>query len=947
MFLFARLSSQAPVVLTTLLIFALSSGVLGGILFYMDSTAPDVLDDMTSNVPIDMEVTFTSSFYTQSNITIDEIEQSVAQQEYVTATEQVVFANIQDYSVPDVEDTRKGFLGIDFTAFNSFSDAIDIQSFDHEYDNNSCLLENSAFLKGGYRIGENYTINLLVYNNTGYEVEIQRTFTIVGTFLSNIYLYSPHWGQPEITYLRLITTQDAIASTFDVLGHNSYYNGVQEKIWVQFDHSLIVQSDSSSVVTSLSNIERRIEQDNLPYAYVDDFQLIGAVYEFSGWSISMRAIALSFSIPSVIMGAMLIQYNARLLSDAQRRDVGTLKTRGASGWQAFNWVLSNALATGFVGSLGAIATGVASALLAGTVRELLVFDPQRLAGFEILLQPYAVMVVFLFSFSVGLIVALPSAVKALLMTSAEAHSNLQSDILVDAEKMGSPTIDIIAVGACGWLLFPLIGSLAYSSFDLFSSITFAAVIIPILGIFLFSFTRLLSRPTAAIKARVLGRIKRPSLIVGSRLMSRTVLMFKKSETMGTMFIAMVFTAGLFASVSATTGSNHMKEIFMFQTGADVAVSINPAFTNITMDLVANISAVEGVAHVSPMYRTTGYVQYWNAYYFGSGQQYNRTITIFGVEPESWIQSAFWLDYFTYYNLPQTSIPLLSQPNGNGINIITSFKPIYSYTVDSLGGRYPQYSDSLNLQIISEASRNVTECTIVDLMTSRVSDSSPGQTFVPGESDASDFLIADIDFVHMSMNNTQVTKFYIDLEPGTNYTQAMQDINAIAPDSFNDIESPYTSINNVLDSRATQSIYGTYTLNVLFSLVYLTIGMIIVSIVRVRGLRKQFSVIRALGAPNRSIIIASLTETSLGILIAAGIGATIGITLALLLMNIPLLHIGVSTLGLWTRLPVQLAIPLPLISVIVSLAIGASLIATYFVLVRTLKLNIAEEIQYNE
>ncbi|MHA1851291.1 MAG: hypothetical protein ACTSW8_08550, partial [Candidatus Thorarchaeota archaeon] len=63
MFLFSRLSSRAPEVLTTLLIFALSSGVLGGILFYMDSTGPDVLNDMTSEIPIDMEVTFTTSFY--------------------------------------------------------------------------------------------------------------------------------------------------------------------------------------------------------------------------------------------------------------------------------------------------------------------------------------------------------------------------------------------------------------------------------------------------------------------------------------------------------------------------------------------------------------------------------------------------------------------------------------------------------------------------------------------------------------------------------------------------------------------------------------------------------------------------------------------------------------------------------------------------------------------
>ncbi len=947
MFLFSRLSSRAPEVVITLLIFALSSGVLGGILFYMDSTAPDVLSDMTSDVPIDMQVTFTSPFYSQSNITIDDIEESVLQQDYITATEQVKFAEFYDYMMErGEEDFRKGFLGINFTSFESFSDAIDIEIFDREYDNESCMVENELFLRRGLQIGDNYTIDLLVYNGTWHEVEIQRSFTIVGTFISNIYMHQPWWGQPEVTYLRMITTPDAIASTFNVIGHDPYY-GLQDRIWVSFDHSIIVNTDSANVISSLSNIEKRIEQDNLPYALVDNFELMGAIYEFSSWSVSIRAIALSFSIPSVIMGAMLIQYNARLLSDAQRKDVGTLKTRGASGWQAFNWVLSNALVTGFVGSLGAIITGIASALLSGTVIELLVFDPQRLAGFEILLQPYAVFIVFMFSFSVGLIVAIPSAVKALLMTASEAHSHLESNVLADAEKMGKSGIDLIAIGITGWLLLPLISIMAFSSFNYYSSMMYVIIIIPVLGIFLFSFTRLLSRPTASIKARILGRIKRPSLIVGSHLMSRTVLMFKKSETMGTMFIAMVFTAGLFASVSATTGSTHMKQIFMFETGADVTIDINPTLTNITMDLVANISAVEGVAHVSPMYRTTAYVQYWNARNIGMGENYNRTITVFGVEPDSWIESAFWLDYFTYYDLPQNSVPSLSEANEDGINILSSFKPIHSYTLDSLGTLIPHYSDILDLQIITPEWSNLTECKIVDLMTATVSDRATGLTFVPGESDASDFIVADIDYIHSCMNTTRVTKFYIDLEPGTNYTKAMNDINAIAPYSFTDIESPFTSIDRVLESRAAQSIYGTYTLNVIFSLIYLTIGMLIVSIVRVRGLRKQFSVLRALGAPNRSIIIASITETSIGVLIAAAIGGTIGVSLAFLLMNIPLLHMGVSTLTLWARLPVQLVIPLPLVSTIIGLSIGVSLIATYLVLVRTLKLNIAEEIQYNE
>jgi ABC-type antimicrobial peptide transport system permease subunit len=386
---------------------------------------------------------------------------------------------------------------------------------------------------------------------------------------------------------------------------------------------------------------------------------------------------------------------------------------------------------------------------------------------------------------------------------------------------------------------------------------------------------------------------------------------------------------------------------MFETGADVTIDINPVLTNITTDLVANISAVEGVAHVSPMFRTTVYIQYWNAYIYGSGTNYNRTITVFGVDPESWLESAFWLDYFTLYDYPQNSVQKLSERNDEGINIISSFKPVSHYQVDSIGNRWPVYADYVDIQIITPTSNNVTECAIVDLMTNQVSDNSRGLSYVPGISDAGDFIVADLDFIHSSMNTTRVNKFYIDLDPGANYTKVMTEITAIAPYSFNDIGAAYESIDEVLDSRASQSIYGTYTLNVLFSLVYLTIGMILVSIVRVRGLRKQFSVLRALGAPNKSIIAASLTETSIGIIIAAGIGGVIGISLAFLLMNIPLLYMGSTTMGIWNRLPVQLVLPLPLISVIVGLAIGASLIATYFVLVRTLKLNIAEEIQYNE
>ncbi|MHA2381279.1 MAG: hypothetical protein ACXACT_01825 [Candidatus Thorarchaeota archaeon] len=944
MFLFARLSARTPEVLATLLIFSLSSGVLGGILFYMDSTAPTVLEDMTSQVPIDMQVSFNHPFYFQNTTTAEDVRTIVDDQDNVITTEIVTLAQFYDYYEEDYRLSRKAFLGVNESVLDSFPKAIELDAGTFDYDDNSCMVEKSTFVREGLQIGSNFTLSFQLHDENWTEVTVEQSFLVVGTFTSQIYMHTPIWGQPEVTYLQLITTQSAIQSMFDILPPDEY-EGVTERIWVGFNRQTILETDSQVMIDSLDSVKRQIEQATLPYALVGyrDFQLLDAVYEFAIWSINVRAIALAFSLPSVIMGIMLIQYNSKLLSDEQRRDVGTLKTRGATGMQAFSWVLSSALVTGLVGSFGAIATGIGSALLSGSVRELLVFNIEQLEGFALLLTPAAVVVVFLFSFSVGIIIALPGAVKALIMTPTEAHGVLEGEVLREAEKMGSPSLDVLAIAVAGWLLVPMLGFAAATGLSMFG-----LMIIPLFALFLFSFTRIMARPTARIKSKIHSAFRSPSYVVGSRLMSRTVMMFKKSETMGTMFIAMVFCAGLFSSLSATTGDTHMKHLFYFQTGADIIVDVNVELDNVTTALVQNITAVEGVNQVSPVLRTAGYVQYWEAYYIGAGDNVNRSIEVYGVESSTWASTAFFLDYFTLQNTPASSIASLGILSEDNTNIITSFKPISSYLIDSVTQiQTPVYSNSLDLQVFSPDWYNETECTIVDVMTSSLGQGWNTQTYFPGEPDASDFLIMDLDLLHSWINSTKVSKFYVDLAPDANYTQAMIDIYNIAPDSFANVESAFTSIDSVLESRATQSIYGAYTLNVIFSVIYLTIGMIIVTTVRVRVLRKQFSVLRALGTDSKSMIVAALTDTSIGLFLAALIGGSIGVTLAFLLQNFPLLYMGITTGQLWSRLPVYLIIPWNLVSVIVGVAVAVSLIATYVVLSRTLNLNIAEEIQYTE
>ncbi|RLI56495.1 MAG: hypothetical protein DRO93_11210, partial [Candidatus Thorarchaeota archaeon] len=81
MFLLSRLRAGAPQILLSLIVFSMASGVLGGIIFYVDNSTSQVLDEATQDVPIDLAVEIQLSFYSQSNMSLDDAVQVVASQD--------------------------------------------------------------------------------------------------------------------------------------------------------------------------------------------------------------------------------------------------------------------------------------------------------------------------------------------------------------------------------------------------------------------------------------------------------------------------------------------------------------------------------------------------------------------------------------------------------------------------------------------------------------------------------------------------------------------------------------------------------------------------------------------------------------------------------------------------------------------------------------------------
>lgn len=947
MFLKSRISSEIPELLVAFLVFSLSTGVVGGVLLYLDSAGPGVLSEMSQNVHVDMEINFNSQFYQQNITTIESQRQIVLEQNLVSKAEAISLIEINDPDIEVPQYTRSIVLGINQSFMQSFSKAVDFSLGNYPLNDTNCYIMKSLLRDRGLKIGDNYTIS--VPTQAG---RVNQTLIIAGTFESTLFMRRLAWNTPQFPYLHVVMLGNALQNSFSEIGRSGD-NSLVDRIWVSFDSALLLSQDPTTIVSSLKRAERQIEQRILPYSSVTQFKLINIFNEYSTWAVSMRVVALAFSVPSLIMGFMLIQYNTKMQSEQQRRNIGTLKTRGASGIQTVKWVLSMSLFTGIFGSLGAILAGTVAAALADGVRELMVFNFNRINFFSVILLPQTLLIVFLFSFIAGLIVSVPSVVGAFMMTPSDAHRIIESDEKSKEESSGNPLIQIAIVGLSGIVLIPLLDS--FKSFAEFSSgsVLMGFLVIILFATFILGFTNLLSRPAAIIKSVILLRINNRFLVVGTRIMGKLSKSFSRSEGMAILFISLVFTAGIFSSISATSGSNHMKDLFMFKYGADVVVDVKPGLSNVTMDMIDKFKTVEGVQYVSAMMITSMRVTF-NMEWSGNIYPYNRTMTIIGIQPEQWLKSAFILPYFTYNANPGVSIPKIE---GSNNKIITNFKPVIGYSTDIFGNTIPTTTDSINIEMIGYDGKHVLNCSIVDVMGNNPAGLAPSlwvqntyytsKSYIPGVDSNQQFTMMDLNVLHSYLNTTEVNKFYIKLANGANYTRVMEELGKFGESSFEDISSPLDPINKILDTRAGQTIYGAYTLNVIFSLLYLSAGVTLMIALKIRNMRKQFSLLRALGTQANVIVTSVMIDSIIAVILGVLIGGLIGVILTLLVFRMPLMYLGLSSSVVWDSLPVRVSIPFQLIFAITLSALAFSLIATYYIIRRNLQSNIANDIQHNE
>ena len=933
MYLKGRLTAKSSQFLTTLLIFSLSAGVLGGILIYLDSAGPLILNEMSEDLYIDMKVELSNDFHLQDELTLTDIIEFIYNQNGVSSVEPII--TIESSTSNDAQKILRtySYLGIPENFLNEFSNVIQLSDNCYPLVNTGCYVEEGEFQRLGLEINGTYPVPI-VTGHYFYDI-VTKNFTVQGTF-SSLGL----WGNldspgAEYSILKMVTTIEAMESQFGYLGFGDE-NALNEEIWVKYGSNYIIESDSSKLQSELELDRQRIDQQIVPYAIVSEFNLLNVVYGYSSWQTSIRSISIFFSIPTLTMAIMLIQYSSNLVRDDQRRESGSLRIRGASGWQVFKWIMSMALFTGFIGSLGAILAGQLAAILSGSTSGLMTFDFSILQHFEIIINPMTVLAIFLFSFVAGTLITLPSAIQMIIMEINDTHKMIEQET-TNHEGMINSTVEVAIIVVSGLLCYVLLDA---TNSLMSSNLLLSLLFISVFGAFVTSLAHLLSRPSSNIKSWVLHRLKKPVSVSVARPVGRTAVMKKRSETIGIMFVSMVFVAGIFSSLSAYTGSMHSRDLILFNTGADILIETNPTFHNITLDIIPEIKEIEGVIEASGVFLTYEHVLY-QAIGPYSTLDINRTMLIIGVQPETWKETAFWRPYFTSEMTPESALAILSENNHTALS---SFKPINGFEL--VGDSYePLYGNFLSLQIGSSSKSKFVDLSIIDVLAENLDDDS--LKYLPGMPSVDEFLVVNIDILHEFYNSTELDLLYLSIEDGANCTHIENEINSISQNGFSSVNCAQERIDALERSSMSRSIVGVYTLNILFSILYLTLGMAIVAVEKNRHMRSDLSLLRAFGLEPSRILLILLIDSALGIGYAAMIGGSIGFVLSFLILNSPLVYIGVSDVTSWSRLPVVLTVPWSLLTSIVILSFILPIIAVLVVNAYSLKTEVAAGLLFDE
>jgi len=317
-----------------------------------------------------------------------------------------------------------------------------------------------------------------------------------------------------------------------------------------------------------------------------------------------RLLVLVVSIPVIVLGLYLSLILTEVGMTRRRRELGIMKTRGATSGQLFGLLLTESMMLGIIAGVIGIVLGVLVSKLFLLVTPLATYFVEDIYGFYISFESIIVGMVFAI-----ILIMIASYRPAKRITSLPGVEMLQTRTEGEVKLPYRPTLDFIFIGIAlfTFVLMFIVENVTFGSFFAFLCILDLVLIVltPLSSFFfIVGLTRLLTRGTTKIYDKASRAVKFMTKDLW-HIVNRNIVRNPRRTSNVCLLIAIGLAFGMIVSTVMESQYKYEERVIIGRIGGDLVVGVT---YDTNFSFADKISAVDGVELLTPvvsLYSTTG------------------------------------------------------------------------------------------------------------------------------------------------------------------------------------------------------------------------------------------------------------------------------------------------------------------------------------------------------
>jgi putative ABC transport system permease protein len=400
-----------------------------------------------------------------------------------------------------------------------------------------------------------------------------------------------------IEKLNLTAKQDEDKPKEDIIPPPpDYGRGFTYLIWI--DKSIIDPTDTKITKKRLTRLERKLESAVSQYDVTIEmnWELLSTIEHYNVAITLMRVFLIGFTLPLIVLGIYLGVVCVELGMSERRREIGILKSRGATNRHIFSMLLTQSVVLGIIAGILGIVFGVLVSKFIMIYFGSTFFDmPINILETRISMTSVLIAIIFAVIFMV-----MATYRPAKRASNLSITESLQFYTSEEAKLRYKPTWDIIFLGLG---IFAYCGTIFLKYFrEEGAGMIFFCLLLPLLVVliplspffFIFGITRLLTRSSTKIYDYC-SRITKFFTKDLCSIVNKNVVRNPRRVSNVCVIIAIGVALGILISTVYGTEITCIERRVKGEVGSDISLA-----TATAKEFKSNLTKIEGVEEVTPM-----------------------------------------------------------------------------------------------------------------------------------------------------------------------------------------------------------------------------------------------------------------------------------------------------------------------------------------------------------